>query len=162
MLKPDDFIKAIELTQLVSVDLILTDENYNVLVGKRVNEPAKGVWFVPGSRLFKNETIGEGIKRVSREEVGVEITKEDTTFMGVYDHIYNSNFLNRTNNNGKVINTHYVCMGFSSEIDPNLVNKDIFLKQHSELRWMPIEEILNREDVHQNTKNYFIDGVGFQ
>jgi colanic acid biosynthesis protein WcaH len=53
MLSHDDYIKAIELTQLVSIDLVISDQHGNVLVGKRKNEPAKDTWFVPGSRLYK-------------------------------------------------------------------------------------------------------------
>ncbi len=154
MLSPNNYIKVIELTQIVSVDLILTYKN-NVLVGKRVNNPAKDTWFVPGSRLYKNETIVEGIKRVSIEEVGFELTKDNMTFIGVYDHIYDTNFLERRDENGDIINTHYVCIGFSTEVNPELVDVDVFCKQHSKLMWMSIDDILNRDDVHQNTKNYF-------
>ena len=155
MLAPKDFLKAIELTQLVSIDLIVLDESLRVLVGKRVNKPAQNTWFVPGSRLYKNETIEEGVKRVSRTELGVEIIKNKTTLIGVYDHIYPDNFLDGKDENGKIINTHYVVIGLQTQLQSSMINEEIFLQQHSEMRWMSLEELLQRPDVDQRTKNYF-------
>ena len=144
------------MTQLVSIDLVVFDSQMRVLVGKRKNEPAKGTWFVPGSRLYKNERWKDAVKRVSREELGYEIDYSKTTSLGVYDHIYPTNFMNKCDESGEMISTHYVVIGLQIAVDPNKIDEKIFADQHSEICWMSIEELLIRDDVHQHTKNYFL------
>ena len=51
-----EFANVIRLTPLVAIDLIVRSPQQRVLVGRRINEPAKGLLFVPGSRISKNET----------------------------------------------------------------------------------------------------------
>lgn len=153
MLPAEKYIDVIEHTALVSVDIIPVDEDGNVLVGKRKNEPAKGTWFVPGSRLFKHESIDDGITRVLMEELGLERTKEE--FIGVFDHFYETNFLERADSNGKLISTHYVAICYAvGVLDRNKVNQKVALDQHSEIEWASIADLLSRDDVHDLTKNY--------
>jgi colanic acid biosynthesis protein WcaH len=156
MLCHSDFIQAIELTQLVSIDLVIYNQDGNVLVGKRKNEPAKDTWFVPGSRLYKNERWKDAVKRISEDEVGCTITYEETKLIGIYDHIYPTNFMNKCDANGELINTHYLCIGLCV-LKPNvLVNESVFADQHIDICWMSPTELVLRKDVHQNTKNYFL------
>jgi colanic acid biosynthesis protein WcaH len=44
---PNEFAEVIRLTPLVAIDLIVRSPEAKVLVGRRVNEPAKGLLFVP-------------------------------------------------------------------------------------------------------------------
>lgn len=106
MLSPEKYIQAIELTQLVSMDLIVKDTNGKVLLGRRVNDPAKGKWFVPGCRLFKEEPWTTAITRVAKEELGIDVKPQEGHFMGVYDHFYGTNFMNKLDTDGKEISTH--------------------------------------------------------
>jgi len=69
----DEFAEVVRLTPLIAIDLIVQSPEGRVLVGRRINEPAKGLLFVPGSRISKNETRAAAFKRVSREELGVEL-----------------------------------------------------------------------------------------
>jgi hypothetical protein len=52
-LTDDEFAKVIRLAPVVSIDLIIRDSESNVLVALRSNEPAKGVYFVPGGCIRK-------------------------------------------------------------------------------------------------------------
>jgi colanic acid biosynthesis protein WcaH len=156
MLSHSDYIQAIELTQLVSIDLVVYNTNGDVLVGKRKNEPAKGTWFVPGSRLYKNEKWKDAIQRISLNELGCKVTYDETKLIGIYDHIYPTNFMNKRDVNGEFINTHYLCIGLSVLKSDLLINESIFFDQHNDLCWMSPTELIYRDDVHQNTKNYFL------
>lgn len=155
-LPSEKYIQAINLTQLVSIDLIVLDKESSVLVGKRKNDPAKNMWFVPGGRIYKHEPWKEAIKRISRGELGYEIEYKDCTMIGLFDHHYPNNFLNRTDENGNMITTHYFVVGMQITVSESVVNKTTFEGQHSEIRWMPLDELMSRNDVHQNTKNYFL------
>ena len=158
MLSSQDFIKAIELTQLVSIDLIVINEHGEVLVGRRKNEPAKGKWFVPGSRLLKNEKILDGINRVVWDELGYDLDTDKhadaITFLGIYDHIYPTNFMEKRDKSGELISTHYVVIGISLKMESDVVDEKVFKEQHSEMKWMSVEEAKADDEVHLYTKNY--------
>jgi len=147
-MKGKHFLEIIETTPLVSIDLIIRNPSEKVLLGKRINRPAKGYWFVPGGRIIKNETIVHAIKRISKAEVSQDLSTEAHSLLGAYDHIYEDNFLNVDG-----INTHYVVLAFSillqQEID---VNPD---EQHTDLQWWEIDKLLKDPTVHHNTKAYF-------
>jgi len=148
------FIKAIELTQLVSIDLVLFDDENRLLVGRRKNEPARGYWFVPGGRIYKNEPWKEAIKRISKDELGFEVTS--TQVLGIYDHMYDTNFLEKKDMRGTLIETHYMVIAIEDKIDPSKINSSVFKDQHSDMEWMIMEDIMNRKDVHPYTKQYVI------
>lgn len=64
-----------------------------VLLGKRLNVPAKGDWFVPRGRVRKNETLDDAFIRLVREEFSIEsgITRSDAKFLGVFEYFYDDN-----------------------------------------------------------------------
>lgn len=63
-LSDETFKSVIQHTPLISIDLIVRNEQGEVLLGKRVNAPAKGYWFVPGGRVRKNETLDDAFVRL--------------------------------------------------------------------------------------------------
>jgi len=143
-----EFLNIIDKTPLVSIDLIIENPQGKILLGKRCNKPAQGYWFVPGGRIQKNETLEQAIRRISKTELGFEISLNQVELIGAFDHIYDDNFANAEN-----INTHYVALGhrYKASHDLNITIDT----QHNEIDWLSIEELLNRDDVHQNTKAYF-------
>jgi colanic acid biosynthesis protein WcaH len=144
-----EFIDLIEATPLVSVDLIVQNIKNEVLLGKRLNRPAQGFWFVPGGRIQKNESITQAIARVSKTELGFKLNKDNGRLLGAYDHIYPDNYLNKQG-----INTHYVALGYQFKLEniPEIMTDD----QHSEVIWLSVQQLLNHSEVHFNTKAYFL------
>ncbi len=49
-LDDEKFLEIIDLSPLVSIDLIVYNDKNEVLLGKRANRPAKDYWFVPGGK----------------------------------------------------------------------------------------------------------------
>ena len=139
------YYDIIKLTTLTSIDLIFIYNN-KVLVGLRNNNPAKGTYFVPGCRTGKNELIKDGIIRVAKEEVGLNIDPNNAQLLGVFDHIYNNNFKDDT------FGTHYIVSAYliKLDVDPVLLKDN----QHSCLNWLTFQELKNMESVHRYTKNY--------
>ncbi len=148
MISNKQFLKIIDATPLVSIDLILEDPQGKILLGKRNNRPAQGYWFVPGGRIQKNEKLADAIKRISLTELDAEFTLSDGQLLGAYDHIYNDNFSGVDG-----INTHYVVLAYRISLRDNF--KIVPDEQHSEMRWWDRKDLLNDPDVHQNTKAYF-------
>ena len=148
-----DYLNIIEKTQLVSIDLIIYNNNNKVLLGKRKNNPAKDTLFLPGSRLFKYEKFKEGINRILNNEIGINITDcHDLKFRGVYSHPYNNNFDNN------LFGTHYISFNYSIKLNNNIsIDDDIFYLQHLNKLWLNENEILENPAVHIYTKNFFIN-----
>jgi len=57
---------------IACVDLLLVHENRFLLL-KRLHAPAKGLWWFPGGRILKGETIAEACRRKGRGELGLDL-----------------------------------------------------------------------------------------
>lgn len=149
-LNDSDFALIVENTPLVSIDVVMRDPQGHALVGLRTNEPAKDTYFVPGGVIRKNETVDAAFSRIVAVETGLRASLPDAEFLGVYQHLYDTN---RFGTPG--YGTHYVVLGYALPLE---ARPDIVLDtQHKEVRWMSPEEILAAPDVHPNTKAYFSD-----
>jgi len=147
-LEPRDFAQIVRLTPLVSIDLIISDPSGCILLGMRRNEPAKGIHFVPGGRIGKMETLDSAFTRILECETGCKAQRSDADFLGVYEHIYDTNVFGDPS-----YETHYVVLGYRLQLSerPRAVLDD----QHSAWKWMTPDELLAAQDVHENTKAYF-------
>ena len=65
------FQQAVAALPLVSVDWVLTNPAGELLVGQRLNAPARGAWFTPGGRIRKGEPLAAALRRVAAEELGL-------------------------------------------------------------------------------------------
>jgi colanic acid biosynthesis protein WcaH len=149
MLARPEFLDVVRLTPLISIDLIVVDDRGRVLLGRRVNRPARGTWFVPGGRIRKDESLNGAFSRVVREELGLENISQNTAcFRGVFEHHYDDNFAGAAD-----ISTHYVVLGYMLLLrDAAPIGR---FEQHSDYVWMAPSELLACADVHENTKAYF-------
>ena len=71
----------------ICVDLIVLNEEDNFLLVRRNESPAKGDWWFPGGRIFKNETISNTVKRKGIEEIGLQL--EINKIISVEESIFN-------------------------------------------------------------------------
>jgi ADP-ribose pyrophosphatase YjhB (NUDIX family) len=70
---PDKLYKKIfSLVPRLTVDIIIKNKKGVVLV-KRDIEPSKGKWQTPGGRVFFGESLKHAVKRVAKEETGLNI-----------------------------------------------------------------------------------------
>ena len=91
ILSKEVFSTVVENTPLIAIDLIVQNDKGQVLLGKRVNEPALGFWFVPGGRIFKDETLDMAFSRTVQEELSIEMNRVDAEFDKTYEHFYDNN-----------------------------------------------------------------------
>ena len=149
MLARPEFLDVVRLTPLISIDLIVVDDRARVLLGRRVNRPALGAWFVPGGRIHKDESLGGAFSRIVREELGLENQTQNTAcFRGVFEHHYDENFAGAAD-----ISTHYIVLGYMLMLrEAAPIGR---FEQHSDYVWMTPPELLACADVHENTKAYF-------
>lgn len=144
-LDKDTFSTVIQNIPLISIDLIVKNRDEKILLGKRINEPAKAYWFVPGGRIYKDETLERAFCRIVKDEIGLEFQRNQSNFHGIYEHFYTNNVFNDK------FSTHYIVLAHNIKIESEIELN----KQHEAYRWFSIEELLEHKDVHEYTKNYF-------
>ena len=131
-------------------DLLIYSNEKGLLMGKRLNKPAKDFYFVPGGRVFKNENKGNAIKRIASEEIDLCINSIDCVPIGTYDHFYDESIFKNSN-----IKTHYIVEAILIPVDSSQINLGI-KNQHSELKWIN-QDNLDTENVHYYSKKYLFD-----
>ena len=140
----EQFKTVIEYTPLISIDLVTMFKD-KVLLGRRVNKPAKDFYFTTGGIVRKNELFKEAQKRIAKNELGLELTTE-LKFIGIFEHFYNDSIFDS-------ISTHYVNHGYLLELEEELIN--LPQEQHSNYKWFTIKELLQSDEVHIYVKDYF-------
>jgi len=149
MLDLETFKGVVKNTNLFAFDLILTNDKNEILLGLRENQPAKGFWFVPGGRIFKNEKLIEGLERILLCEIGLSIQDlSDLHVYGLYDHLYENNYFLDPS-----FDTHYIICCLKANVKKDKHPKTSI--QHSKLTFFSINDLLNNVFVHEFTKNYF-------
>ncbi|MFC3285774.1 GDP-mannose mannosyl hydrolase [Litchfieldella rifensis] len=148
-LSRDDFSNIINCTPLVSIDLVLRDDQGKILLGLRSNRPALGFWFVPGGRIRKRETLDAAFSRICQEELMISKQRSEAEFLGVYEHHYADSAV------GNNIQTHYVVLAYQLCWSPT--DNQLPCEQHVDYQWLSLEQTLFSEHVHSYTKDYVLD-----
>lgn len=148
-LDKETFLTVIESTPLVSIDLIVKNKQGQALLGQRLNRPAKDFWFVPGGRILKNESLANAFKRLTIEELGQAFLIEQAELLGPFDHFYKDNVF------GHAFSTHYVAIAYVLTLESALEQLPLNI-QHGSYQWFNIHELMQLDNVHQNTINYFL------
>jgi colanic acid biosynthesis protein WcaH len=144
-LDPDTFCCVVAHAPLVSIDLIAINKEGKVLLGRRINEPAKGYWFTTGGRVFKNEILAQAMQRIAKKELGLCSLPARPQFIGVFEHFYDTSIF-------EGVSTHYVNIAYRIGVS-GLTG--LPTDQHDDYRWFALEELLESADVHPYVKDYF-------
>jgi len=146
-LNKEKFLDLIANAPLVAIDLVIRDSENRILLGRRLNEPAKGKWFVPGGRIHKGETLEVAFERICVEEIGERYSRNEAQFIGTFTHIYNTNFFSVEG-----IATHYIVLAFEIRLRNEFpMHANL---QHSEFKWSTSENA--DHDIHEYVLAYFI------
>ncbi|MCS2168285.1 GDP-mannose mannosyl hydrolase [Scandinavium manionii] len=148
-LKPEDFATVVRSTPLISIDLVVENAQGEFLLGKRNNRPAQGYWFVPGGRVQKDETLADAFMRLTEAELGLRLPMSAGQFYGVWQHFYDDNF------SGTDFSTHYVVLGFRLKVDVD--GLQLPTAQHNDYRWLTQGALLAADNVHDNSRAYFLE-----
>ena len=151
-MKPADtdvFLTVVAHAPLVSIDLVVRNAGGKILVGRRTNEPAKGTWFVPGGRIWKDETLDEAFERIARVELGPgDWHRGHARLMGAYTHRYPTNFAEVDG-----IGTHYVVLSHLLDVEGI---DELPTDQHSGYLWVGGSDLDDPPEggIHENTAVY--------
>jgi ADP-ribose pyrophosphatase YjhB (NUDIX family) len=109
----------------VAVGAVVVRDN-SLLMVKRAQEPARGLWSIPGGRLQRGEYLTDAVRREVKEETGLDVEVGD--LLGLFE---------------VVGDPHYVILDYlASAPDGSEPSAD---DDVSEVRWVPLDEIANLE-----------------
>jgi colanic acid biosynthesis protein WcaH len=146
-LDSNTFATIVQNTPLISIDLIIRNSDGEVLLGRRLNAPARGFWFTPGGRIYKDEMMADAFARIFHDEIGVTRTIGDATFLGIFEHFYDDSAMSSD------ITTHYVVLAYEITADIDL--STLPQAQHGDYRFSSVNQLMNDPQVHTHVKWYF-------
>ena len=95
LIEKDLYSKIREVIPTFCVDLVVTNWKNEFLLIKRTQSPAKGQWWLPGGRVYKNETLRNAVLRKGKEEIGVDVILKD--FVSVEETIFKEDNVHTVN-----------------------------------------------------------------
>ena len=155
ILSKDLWKKIVMNMPIPAKDLLFYSDQKGLLMGKRINKPAKDYYFVPGGRVFKNENRNNAIKRIAEEEVGYLINPDNSSSIGIYDHFYFDSIWENSK-----ISTHYIVEAILFVIEDDEI-KFSLTNQHSEIVWIN-ESNIKKLNVHKYSMQYLYDILKFR
>jgi len=150
-----DFATVVRSAPLVSIDLVVVRNHSQVLLGQRNNRPAQGYWFVPGGRIYKNETMQQAMQRIAESEIGItpDLIQNSLKpqWLGAYEHFYADSFAAQ-----EAASTHYVALAHLLHVPESFepAHRDA---QHQAWRWWPLQQALASSEVHYFSQSYLRD-----
>lgn len=81
------FLETFKFAPRPAVSLLIENNERYVLLTKRLKPPFANYWHLPGSFIVKNETIGECIRRIAKEELGIKVKHVKPKLSGVFENL---------------------------------------------------------------------------
>ncbi|UAW98043.1 GDP-mannose mannosyl hydrolase [Halopseudomonas nanhaiensis] len=151
-LDKETFRSVVAHAPLVSLDLVVRNAAGEILLGRRLNRPAQGYWFVPGGRIYKNERLDRAFARITQAELGQPFARADARLLDLYEHFYTDSVF------GDTPDTHYVVSGYLLDL-PQGCELSLPDTQHDGFRWWSPDEMRRDPMVHENSRAY-LNAVG--
>ena len=140
---------CVDSIPIFGIDMIIFSREFGGLMGRRINNPAKGKLFVPGGRVYKNERIIDAFNRILLSETSLTFPFNKTISIGLYEHFYDVTYWSNIE-----CSTHYIIEARLIEIDPENIKKNINLnEQHSSFEWISLED-MKSSAIHSYSKIY--------
>jgi len=131
----------------VCVETVVERPDGSVLLARRTNEPVRGEWFWPGSRLYKGERLEDAARRVGREELGLDLVIGDR--LGVYEHRWETSAPGPSRH---TINVVFRARAATEKLSPADVTLD---DQHDAVRFVQPADV--DESYHEYVRQYAAD-----
>ena len=113
-----------------------------ILLEKRVNEPAKGKWTIPGGVVEVGESLEDAVIRETQEETGLEV--EAPRLIDVVDQV-------NLDEKGKV-KYHFVIIDYVVNVKRG---EPVAASDADALRWVPLGEV-EGYDLTPSFRRFFV------
>ena len=81
------FLATFKFAPRAAISLLIKNKNNQILLTKRLRPPFPDYWHLPGSFIIKNEAQMDCIKRVLKEELGLDLKNNKPKLVGIFDNI---------------------------------------------------------------------------
>ena len=154
-LSDETFRTVVAVTPLVSIDLVVENAAGEILLGERLNRPAQGLWFVPGGRILKNETLDAAFRRLTAAELGHVFERRQAVLLGVFEHFYRDSVFGEAApaDPRGAPDTHYVVLAYRLRVADSIMLA-LPKAQHGRYRWWRPADMRASAAVHENTRAY--------
>jgi ADP-ribose pyrophosphatase YjhB (NUDIX family) len=78
------FEKILEYAVIPTFDLVIQYGDQGVIIARRRIAPYKDQWALPGLRMMKPEGIDDTLRRIARQELGLQIDPRKKVLLGQY------------------------------------------------------------------------------
>lgn len=128
----DAYYTLMKSSPIPTIDILFFNpKKTHTLLGKRVNNPYKDVFYAFGGRLQKNETFEKAVVRIVKKETEIDLKISDLYFGGVDNEISSSSVFEDTNYHAVIL--YFGCV-IQSDTEVTLDD------QHSESKWVDIDD----------------------
>jgi len=112
------FNQMLKYMVIPTFDLVIEYGNQGVIVVRRKIAPYKNIWALPGLRMYKGEEIDDTLRRIAKQEVGLDIDVKKKIILGQFVGKF------RTENNRQDVSTGYLVR--ASDNQEIIINKEHF------------------------------------
>ena len=78
------FEQMLEYMVIPTFDLVIEYGQQGIVLVRRTIAPYQHQWALPGLRMFKGESIDDTLRRIARQEVGLEIDPRQKVLLGQF------------------------------------------------------------------------------
>lgn len=139
-LSPTTYQILMDVSPICVVDILFFNpEKTHILLGRRIDNPYKGVFYAFGGRLRKNERLEDAAIRIVKQETAINLDHSDIVLAGTINEI-------SSDSKFEGVNYHAVVLYFYSMIPVDtVVTLD---EQHAECKWFSVDD----PSLHPNIK----------
>lgn len=155
ILPSDEYSYIAERFSIPALDICIFDPSGLLLMACRENTPGQGSYFVPGGRIFKNETQSQALERILEAE-GLSILKSNAKkfiHCGVFDHLYKDGPLCSQYCSHYIVNAYKLMT--DSIISSQILGQIQKSPQHKDGSWKWINSNDQFLSIHPYSRQYF-------
>ncbi|OGG59095.1 hypothetical protein A3C89_01655 [Candidatus Kaiserbacteria bacterium RIFCSPHIGHO2_02_FULL_50_50] len=133
-LTTEEYMSYMDKTPVACIDIVLFNEDRTqVLLFKRTNEPAQGIYYTPGGCIQKGETFAEAAVRKMEQELGITLDAGKLNNPQVIEELWpNSAFPN--------ISYHAITVFFGYTLTEREAATITLDPQHNARQWFAVDD----------------------
>lgn len=141
----ETYKEILELIPIPCVDGVIVRDG-KVLLVKRKNEPAKGMWFLPGGRILKNEKLENAVIRKTKEETGLDVKVIQPL---IFDEtIYDEPSMEGVTSGAHTINVTFLLEVVGGEVILDRQGSEFLWAEKMDESWHPyVKKVINASNV---------------
>jgi colanic acid biosynthesis protein WcaH len=129
-----EYYTCVKNLPIATVDVVIFNKEKNrTLLFRRLNEPAKGKYYILGGRINKNEKILDAALRKLKEEINLKINSQGLAYIGITEEFFPNSIF-------KKMKSNFIVMNYVLTLKNNLIEKLQLDSQHSGFRWFDIDD----------------------